>query len=219
MLTNGKEWLKIKDKLVVVGGVLFVVNDGLKRVVVPESMVLSLLKMRHDSPLEGHRDFDKTYEKIRKKYFWFQMQKDIKHYCATCHLCQTKKHLSKPNKAPLKPIIVNTPWSLIGIDVTDPLKKTSRGNLYVIVAVDYFTKFCVAKAIPDFTAETTAKFVFEEIICKLGAPKGVMSDQGVNFKAKMFKKLCELCKISSPRKWFSGTYEQNSQANFNNVFR
>ena len=57
--------------------------------------------------------------------------------------------------------------------------------------------FCVAKAIKDFTAETTAKFVFEEVVCKLGTPKSMISDQGVNFKAKLFKKLCELCKIKT----------------------
>lgn len=125
------------------------------------------------------------------------MHKDVKRYCLTCHLCQTKKHLGKLNKAPLKPIVVNTPWSLIGIDVTGPLKQSSNGNKYVIVAVDYFTKFCVAKAVHDFTAETTAKFVFEEVVCKLGAPKGIMSDQGVNFKAKLFKRLCDLCQVKT----------------------
>ena len=120
----------------------------------------------------------------------------MKYYCSTCHFCQTRKHLGKANRAPLKPIIVNKPWELIGIDVAGPLKKTASGNSYVIIAVDYFTKFCVGKAVPSFNAETTAKFIFEDVVCKLGSPKSVISDQGVNFKAKLFKKLCNLCGIN-----------------------
>ena len=97
---------------------------------------------------------------------------------------------------------MNTPWSLIGLDVSGPLKRTVNGNSYVLVALDYFTKYCVAKAVPDFTAETTAKFIFEEIICKLGSPKSILSDHGVNFKSKLFKRLCELCNIKTANSSF-----------------
>ena len=58
---------------------------------------------------------------------------------------------------------------MIGLDIAGPLRITPIGNKYEVIAVDYFTKFSVAKAIPDFTAEITARFVFEDIICKLVA--------------------------------------------------
>ena len=82
-------------------------------------------------------------------------------------------NISFRKKSQVKLIVVNTPWSLIGLDVSGPLKRTVNGNSYVLVALDYFTKYCVAKAVPDFTAETTAKFIFEEILCKLGSPKSI----------------------------------------------
>jgi hypothetical protein len=149
----------------------------------------------HDAPLAGHRDFEKTYDAVKSKFFWLSIHKDVKSYCATCHLCQTKKYLSKPSVAPLKPIVVNSVWSLIGLDIAGPLKLTINGNRYIVFAVDYFTKFCVAKAIPDFTALTTAIFVFEEVICKMGMPKSIISDKGVNFQSKLFQQLCRLLKI------------------------
>lgn len=152
-IKNGDEWFKLKDKLVMV-------DDGSKlRVVVPEKIVPMILKFRHDFPLASHREFNKTYEAISERYFWVFMHKEV------------------------NTIVVNTPWSLIGIDVSGPLKMTANGSKYVVVVVDYFTKFCVAKAVQDFTAETTARFVFEEVVCKLGAPKSMISDQEVNFKA------------------------------------
>ena len=123
------------------------------------------------------------------------MHKEIKNYCSTCHLCQTKKHLGQVNRAPLKPIIVNEPWTVIGIDVSGPHRVTANGNVFIILAGDYHSKFCVGKAVPNFTVATTAQFVFEEIICKFGMPRTIISDHGVNFMAKMFGVLCELCKI------------------------
>jgi sulfur carrier protein ThiS len=81
--------------------------------------------------------------------------------------------------------------------VVGPFKRTINGNMYVVLAVDYFTKFSVAKAIPDFTAETTAKFLFEEVVCKLGAPRAIITDHGVNFKANLFKRLCQLCGVTT----------------------
>jgi hypothetical protein len=114
--------------------------------------------MYHDGPLAGHRAFEKTAELIKSRYFWPGMHKQIKDYCSSCHLRQTKKYVSKSNKAALKPILVDKPWVMIGLDVTGPLKLTASGNLYIIIAVDYFSKFCIARAIPDFTALTTAKF-------------------------------------------------------------
>ncbi|RNA38447.1 Retrovirus-related Pol poly from transposon [Brachionus plicatilis] len=57
------------------------------------------------------------------------------------------------------------------------------------------TKIKKAKAVKDFTAYSTAKFVFEEIICKFGMVFGIMSDQGVNFKSALFQQLCRLCSL------------------------
>jgi hypothetical protein len=55
----------------------------------------------------------------------------------TC--AKPKKYVNRSLRAPLQPIKVKSPWSLIGIDVTGPLKATTNGNHYVIVAVDNFT--------------------------------------------------------------------------------
>ena len=194
------EWFKIRSKLVVSGGVLMVnANEEQlgQRIVVPVALVPTILNLLHDGPLAGHRDFEKTLEMLRRRYFWLRLRLDVLEYCESCHLCQTKKHLGKLPKAPLKQIKVDTPWSVLGLDVAGPLKRTANGNLYMIVVVDYFTKFCVAKAVPDNTAKTAAKFLFDEVVCKFGLPKTIISDNGVNFKADLFKRVCKLCGITN----------------------
>ena len=198
---KGAEWFKIREELSLEHDIL-VKLDIKPKIVIPKQSISVVLNFMHDAPLAGHRDFEKTYEAIREKYFWVQMHKDVKKYCETCHLCQTKKYLNKLSVAPLKPIVVNTVWGLIGLDIAGPLKVTPSGNKYIVIAVDYFTKFCIAKAIPDFTALTTAKFVFEEIICKMGMPKSIISDKGVNFQSNLFEQLCKMLKVKKANATF-----------------
>ena len=130
------------------------------------------------------------------------MHQDVKSYCDTCHLCQTKKHLNQAYRAPLKPIVVDQSWELLGFDGTGPLPETTQGNRYILVVIDYFSKFCVAKAVSDMTALTTAKFLFDEVICRFGMPKSLISDHGKNFKSVLFAELCRLCQIETRNSTF-----------------
>ena len=112
------------------------------------------------------------------------MDDDIKEYCKTCNKCQTIKPVSKL-RAQLQPILAKSPWDIIGIDIAGPLTLSKFGNKYIIVAIDYYTKFCIAQAISDFTALTTARFIFNEIICKFGRANRIHTDRGVNFESNL----------------------------------
>lgn len=125
------------------------------------------------------------------------MDDDIKEYCKTCNKCQTIKPVSKL-RAQLQPILAKSPWDIIGIDIAGPLTLSKFGNKYIIVAIDYYTKFCIAQAISDFTALTTARFIFNEIICKFGRANRIHTDRGVNFESNLLKELLLLLKIDKP---------------------
>jgi transposase InsO family protein len=105
-------------------------------------------------------------------------------------------------RAPIKTIEVKEPWALIGIYVTGPLKVSPSVNQYVIVPVDYFSKFCITKAITSFSAEITAKFLFEDVVCKFGLPKSIISDNGVTFNSRLNSQLCALCGIEKANSSF-----------------
>jgi len=64
-----------------------------------------------------------------------------------------------------------------------------------VVATEYLTKWVKARALPEATAENVAGFLFEEIICRIGPPKILLSDQGTHFTAKVIGELCRLCEI------------------------
>jgi hypothetical protein len=196
-IVDFKEWEKVLNSLSVDNEILVFRDENCDRIVVPAHIIQLVLEFHHDSQFAGHREFEKTLSSIKCRYFWIHMHRDVKSYCSTCHLCQTKKHLNSSFRAPLKPITVDQPWILIGIDVSGPLVRTPNGNLYIILAIDYFSKFCIGKATPDATALTTARFLFEDIICRFGMFKSLLSDHGKNFKSILFAQLCKLCGIKA----------------------
>ncbi|RWS01320.1 hypothetical protein B4U79_13335, partial [Dinothrombium tinctorium] len=166
-------------------------NDGNgRRIVVPRHLIDIILKTYHDSPLfGGHFGVDKTYNKIYAKFWWKGMKADVEKYIASCHKCQIHKPPPGKPVGILKPISTIYPMEIIGIDFVGPIRETTRGNKYIIVAIDHFSSYLIAKAISEITAKVAADFVFEEIICRFGVPKTVLTDQGVQFQSKLFREL------------------------------
>jgi transposase InsO family protein len=78
-----------------------------------------------------------------------------------------------------------------GLDLLGPLPP-AQGNLrYVVVAVDYFSKWIEAKPLATITSVTVQKFFSQNIVCRFGVPKAITVDNGTQFDAKTFKKLCD----------------------------
>ena len=159
-----------------------------------------ILYMMHKHPTAGHLGTDAMYYKIAERYYWDQMYRDVQEYVKTCETCQKRQRGRR--KEPLHPIQIGRSFERIGIDLVGPLPITTRTNRYIIVATDYLTRWPEAKAVPDAEANTLAQFIFEEIICRHGTPKIILSDQGRNFISETIRILCEKFlikhKFSSP---------------------
>ena len=67
--------------------------------------------------------------------------------------------------------------------------KTSRGNRYLIVAIDHFSKWVEAKAIPAPTAKHTARFIVSHILANHGCPHTILTDNGTNFTSDLLVEL------------------------------
>src|SRR2546430_17379755 len=89
----------------------------------------------------------------------------------------------------------HSPFYQIGIDFVGPLPLTSNGNKYIIVAMDYLTKWPEAQAVPNANAETTANFLYETIISRHGCPQKILSDRGAHFTNQMIEKLMKKFQI------------------------
>ena len=92
------------------------------------------------------------------------MRNDVHKFCRSCLVCSTRKGTRGTCKPPLQPIPVGGPFHQVGVDILQ-LPLTTKGNRYVVVFMDYLTKWPEAFAIPDQTAETIAKVLVKEVIC------------------------------------------------------
>ncbi len=167
--------------------------------VLPRSLRKQALDMLHSSKTAGHLGREKTLPKVRDRYYWVGMSADVRSYLRQCVACAQKKGTPKKHRAPLQQYQVGGPLERIAIDVLGPLTETHKGNVYILVVGDYWTKWMEAYPIPDQQAETVASKLVEEFVCRFGVPLELHSDQGRNFESQVFQEMCRLLGINKTR--------------------
>jgi hypothetical protein len=153
-----------------------------------------IMKIYHDTPANGaHFGRDKTIQKIRTRYYWDNMISDISNYVQSCLRCNQNNPIRRKPPGHLKSI--KPPegvWQLLAMDFHGPITPTSRhGNKYIISLTDILSKFVITKAVRDCTTDTAAGFLQEDIICKYGTPKCILTDNGTHFTSTMMKQLLQ----------------------------
>ena len=124
--------------------------------VLPEAMRRDAWEQLHVDHGGGHMGTQKTMSKLRARFFWVGQRLDVKKWCESCHICQAKKGPSVKRRAPMKQYNVGYPGERVAIDVLGPLPESSAGNRYLLVLMDYFTKWPEAYALPNQEATTVA---------------------------------------------------------------
>lgn len=166
------------------------------QLVIPKTMIPLVLELSHDSMAGGHFGFAKTHDKMRMKYYWKNMLADIREYISSCEACQVKKAPVHKQKSPLIPITDATEaWEMISSDIVGPLPCTARGNKYIIVFTDLFTKYAEAFPLKNIEAKTVANVFLDEIVFRYSSPKKFLTDQGSNYTSKVMHELCKLLRI------------------------
>ena len=115
---------------------------------------------------------------------------DVVKWCSNCIACNSRKSPPR-NKAPLEVSHASRPLERIAMDIMGPLPETPRGNRYILVVGDYFTKWKEAYPLPDIEALSIAKVLVNEFICRFGVPDSIHTDQGKNFEAKVIQDFLE----------------------------
>ncbi|MCO5599516.1 hypothetical protein L7F22_053622 [Adiantum nelumboides] len=96
---------------------------------------------------------------------------------------------------PQTPILAHGPFEKWGIDAIGPLPRATSGKLYIIMGVDYMTKWAEATTTSRITAVEVAKFIFEHICCRFGVPLEILSDRGSGFRGDLVGELMKKLKI------------------------
>lgn len=149
----------------------------------------------------GHANPRTTYGYLKDQYFWETMREDTNDILQKCKECMLFN--DKGRSRGIYPILVGDAFERIGIDLMGPFKVTDEGNKFIIVAIDYLTKYVELGVLKEKSALAVSDFIFQRIILRHGCPDKILSDNGREFKNEVVKKLCDKLKIE---KKFSSPY-------------
>ncbi|GJZ30987.1 reverse transcriptase domain-containing protein [Tanacetum coccineum] len=132
---------------------------------------------------------------IRSGYYWPTMHKDARNIIRGCNDCQTHRPVPRNPQQKLTPITSPWPFYKWGIDISGPFLEAQGNVKFLIVAIDYITKWIEAKPVATITGSQVKKFVWYNIVCRFGLPGEIISDNGKQFRDNPFKDWCEKLNI------------------------
>lgn len=169
------------------------------QLVVPKEYVPKVLEEVHGGSSGAHLGVNKTLGKVRERFYWVHCREDVEKWCRKCSTCAATKGPTTRLKGRMKQYNVGAPFERIAIDVAGPFPTTTSNNKYILVAMDYFSKWPEAYAIPNQEASTVAQVLVDNLVCRFGVPLELHSDQGRNFESRVFQELCHLLGITKTR--------------------
>ncbi|VFQ79051.1 unnamed protein product [Cuscuta campestris] len=119
-------------------------------------------------------------------YFWPTIVKDCAEFVRRCKVCQEFQKVPGRPSTNYTPISTAIPFARWGVDLVGALPRGTGNVRYVIVAIDYFTKWVEAAPLASITGAQCQKFLAKQVICRFGVPEHVITDNGTQFESKPF---------------------------------
>nr|GEU49930.1 reverse transcriptase domain-containing protein [Tanacetum cinerariifolium] len=149
---------------------------------------IDILKAFHEGPIGGHHVAKLTAKKVFDVgFFWPTIYPDAHAMIKSCDTCQRQRKISQREKMPQNAIQVCKIFDVWGIDFMGPFP-SSRGNKYILVAVDYLSKWVEAKALPTNDARVVVKFL-KSLFSRFGTLRAIISDRGTYFCNDQFARV------------------------------
>ncbi|GJY37664.1 reverse transcriptase domain-containing protein [Tanacetum coccineum] len=156
------------------------VKPRLSRRCVAGNEILEILGHCHSGPIRGHHSASITRRKVyESRFYWPGIFKDAKDYVMRCDACQRSGNISSRSEMPQNNIQVCDVFNIWGLDFIRPFPN-SKGNKYIVVAVDYVSKWVEVQALPTNDARVVIRFL-RMLFARFGVPKALISDRGTHF--------------------------------------
>ena len=117
------------------------------------------------------------------------MQQEIEQYIAQCHSCQQRKNPKISARVPLGNIVVKRPFDVVSVDFQVPYTTSNDNYKHILVFTDHFTRWCEIIPTKDQLATTVAKIYVQDIFCRYGASRVLLSDRGKNFMSELISEV------------------------------
>uniref|UniRef100_A0A8C5QMW5 Gypsy retrotransposon integrase-like protein 1 n=1 Tax=Leptobrachium leishanense TaxID=445787 RepID=A0A8C5QMW5_9ANUR len=170
-------------------------EEEVEQLLVPQSHRNTVLELAHSHVLGGHLGTDKTRERVLARFYWPGIFSAIERFCKSCPECQLKAP-HKGFRNPLVPLpVIEVPFERIAMDLVGPLLKSARGHQYILVVVDYATRYPEAVPLRNANSKNIARELIM-MFSRMGIPKEILTDQGTPFMSKLMSELCKVLNIT-----------------------
>ncbi|GJY76416.1 reverse transcriptase domain-containing protein [Tanacetum coccineum] len=192
-----------------------VCSDGMIRRCVSGPETRTILDQCHHGPTGGHYGPNTTAKKVLDSgFYWPTIIKEAHTQVRLCEACQKTGNISKRDEMPLNNIQVCEIFNIWGIDFMGPFLKSYKFE-YILVVVDYVSKWAEAQALPTNDARVVITFL-KKLFCHFGMPKALISDRGTHFCNKIIEKTMKRYGVSHR---FSISYHPQTSGQVENTNR
>ena len=131
-----------------------------------------------------------VHKLIQAEYYWPTMQRDAQAYVKACNKCQRFDNLIRQLTEELTPMMAPWLFAQWGLDIIGPFPTAVRQLKFLVVGIDYFTKWVEVDALATITKKNVRSFVWKNNICRYGIPRVLVSDNGKQFDNDTFRDFC-----------------------------
>ena len=165
-----------------------------------------VLREVHEGACENHSGARSLIHKVvRAGYYWPTVQADAKAYVKVCDQCQRFSNVPRQPSEYLIPMMAPWPFAQWRLDILGSFPLGTRQMKFLVVDIDYFTKWVEVEPLASITQQNVKNFVWMNIVCTFGVPKVLVSNNGQQFDNTLFKDFCAHFRIQitrpSPSKW------------------
>jgi transposase InsO family protein len=194
-----------RERLILSEGVLYrewTSSDGLQKrlqLVPPEVVRGELMSMSHGGSTGGHLGYRRTKAQVGRRAYWIGWSTDVERFCRACNACAKYHRGTLKRRGELQPTKVGEPLERMAIDLTGPHPPSRGGHVYILTAIDLFTKWAAAVPLRNKEAATVARGLVREVFNHIGTPIQLLSDQGKEFGAELMLTLCKVLRVDKIR--------------------
>ena len=184
-------------------GFLFRIANENHQIVVPASLRERVLHLSHFSKLAGHPGGRRLYAFLKRNFYWPAMAVDCYAVSKNCVTCARNRVLLRRNSKPMRLFPSSAPLEFLAIDLLGELIRTPRGNRFLLVITDRFSKLVRTVPLSSISAESVAKAFVTHWVLIYGPPIWLLSDNGKQFTARFFQNVCRILGVEN---LFTTTY-------------
>uniref|UniRef100_A0A2N9I2W9 Uncharacterized protein n=1 Tax=Fagus sylvatica TaxID=28930 RepID=A0A2N9I2W9_FAGSY len=152
--------------------------------------VFAATTQAHELYKERSSPLRRSFTKARAGY-WPSMKADTYQFVQHCDKCQRFANLLHSPPMELVPMTAPWPFAQWGLDIMGPLPIGRRQLRFLVVAIDYFTKWVEAEPLATITERNIQNFVWKTVICRFGIPRVLVSDNGKQFDNPRFRQFSQ----------------------------